>query len=197
MYSYDTTSFFLLQLPRLRNLRISGSGDSDDIFNGLTIHALRAVELFNHDDLPGWANLHRMNFSNLLWRSSCVLEKLVWDMIPIRLSDLLQCLANVQDLKELQILDAHDIFQLLRYLTPNEWGAYLCPKLQVIQLPLLAIRDKEDLIRFVQSRRSIVSGLNHITRLDCIRFTDGMRADLLDLDLDEAQEDGLDVFLST
>ena len=97
----------------------------------------------------------------------------------------------MENLKELQILDVPDLSPLLHGLTSDEEGACFCPKLRAIQLYLPAIRDNTALVQFVQSRRS-----NHddVARLDCIRFTGGRRDNLPNLD--EAQDNGLDVFIS-
>ena len=76
--SDDASSSFLpLQHSRLRNLRISGNGDVGDIFNCLTLPALRAVELFHE---PRRGKMLTAKFLNLLSRSSCVLERFFWDV---------------------------------------------------------------------------------------------------------------------
>lgn len=127
--SDDASSSFLpLQHSRLRNLRISGNGDVGDIFNCLTLPALRAVELFHE---PRRGKMLTAKFLNLLSRSSCVLERFFWDVEfglygPLVLLRYLQA-DSMQNLKDLQILGAPG--RLIPHLSPDSRGKYLCPKL--------------------------------------------------------------------
>ena len=161
-----SSSFLPLRHPRLLNLHIPANVDY--IFSSLTFPVLRFVYLCHY---RGSGGLSKAGFINLLSRSSCILENFVLDLKSIHLDDLLQCLNNMQNLKVLYILDPLNPSKLLRYLTPDERGACLCPKLQVIQLHLPAIMNKGALMQFVQSRRSIVGDHEHMARLDCIQFT--------------------------